>query len=138
MDFNEIDLDCVIAYLSNLHSTSYALRDSCILLLATITERAIITSLISASLVHLVRPCISDSLLDSQAIMNTKFAVGYRKMIEKLVKNRICDGNIPYSISMNAIANVKGTNVSLGKWFRIHQSLEKRLHSINQMNQSLS
>lgn len=137
-DFNEIDLDSVLAYLSILRSTTNALRDTSILLLATIAEKVIITSLVGAAIIHVVKPYINDALIDTLAIKRMRFAIGYRKMIEKLKTSKDNKHNIPYSIEINSIANIQKNHTFYDRWFQLHNALEKRIQSINQLNQTLS
>lgn len=129
-DFHEIDMDGVLAYLSVLRSESLLLSESMILLLATLAERAIITTPVAGAFMHLIRPAVPDYILDERALSKTRHAIGYKKMMDKLSRGKIDGKIVPASLSMNCIQNVESKIRLFGSWYRVHENLDRRVQAL--------
>lgn len=126
-DFHEIDIESVLAYLSEARTVSYPLSETLILLLATLFERAIITTPVSVSLVHLIRPEIYDFILDERSSCKTHYALGYLKMLEKLRLGKKCTHWMPMALAMNALQNNQQKRSILHGWYQIHEDIDARI-----------
>jgi hypothetical protein len=132
-DWNEIDIESTILYLLELKREASPLRDTSILVLATIAERFIITSFIGAALVHLFRSLAQDSKLDERAVSKMKYAMGYENMLTKLKQGSQLQSRIPASFGMNGIGDIakKSVNQPL---YAVHESIEARIESSRVLN----
>lgn len=128
-DWNEIDIESALLYLFDLLNHTFPLRDTCILVLATIAERFIITSFIGASLVHLVRSHRDDEQIDRRAIGRIKFAMGYRTMLSKLKTDSEMPSRLRKSFGMNAVGDIpiKSFHASM---YNVHETAEARIEAI--------
>lgn len=128
---NRVDLESLFAYLIEFKSVCMPARDTTILLLATVLRKVMITTFLGAALVHLVRPMIHDEEIDSKAVLSTKYAIGYRKMLEKLKEGDSLNTLITPVFSMQAVSNVNaGTTSREDRWFHVHHSLDKRIEHV--------
>lgn len=123
---NEIDIESILLYLFELQNRTFVLRDTAILVLASIAERIIITSVLGASLVHLVRSHDDDAAIDNAVVEKMRYAVGYQTMLGKLQENSQTYGDFPASFGMNSVVDIakKSVNASL---YRVHEDVEVRL-----------
>ena len=128
-EWNEIDVESALLYISALQNHSLPLRDSSILVLATIAERFIITSFLGAALIHLVRSHTDDAHIDREAIFKMKYTMGYRNMLEKLRRGVESSSKLPSSFGMNGVGDIakKSVNQPL---YAVHESIETRIEAL--------
>lgn len=128
-EWNEIDVESALLYISALQNHSLPLRDTSILVLATIAERFIITSFLGAALIHLVRSHTDDAHIDREAILKMKYTMGYRNMLEKLKKGIESSSKLPASFGMNGVGDIakKSVNQPL---YAVHESIESRIEAL--------
>ena len=128
-DWNEIDIESTILYLLELRKSTLPLRDTCILVLATIAERFIITSFMGAALIHLVRSHTQDSVIDVRVVGKMKYAMGYTNMLAKFRQSTEVSSRVPASFGMNALADIakKSAHQSL---YAVHETIDARIEAI--------
>jgi hypothetical protein len=128
-EWNEIDVESALLYISALQNHSLPLRDTSILVLATIAERFIITSFLGAALIHLVRSHTDDVHIDREAILKMKYTMGYRNMLEKLKRGVELSSKLPASFGMNGVGDIakKSVNQPL---YAVHESIETRIEAL--------
>ncbi len=128
-DWNEIDVESALLYLFDLLNHTFPLRDTCVLVLATIAERFIITSFVGASLVHMVRAHTDDERIDRRAIGRIRYAMGYQAMLSKLKSGSTAPCRLPKSFGMNAVGDITGKGVD-ASLYSIHETLDNRIEAI--------
>lgn len=129
-DWNEIDIESSVLYLLELHKHTYPLRDSGILVLASIAERIIITSFVGAALIHLVRSHHHDAWYDSEAVKKMQFVQGYQNMLTKYGSGSGFASRLPASFGMNGVGDItrRGVNQAL---FAVHETIESRIEALD-------
>lgn len=131
--WHEIDIECATLYLFEDMGVSKPLRDTGILVLASIAERAIITAVLGAGLVHIIRSAGRDIVTDSLAVSRYKFVKGYLDMLAKIPESMGSSQRVPSSLSVNALADIRGAVGSLSWLFRVHEHTATRINAIQQM-----
>lgn len=128
-EWNEIDIESVLLYLFELQKQTLPLRDTAILVLATIAERFIITSFMGAALIHLVRSHTQDSVIDVRVVGKMKYAMGYTNMLAKFRQSTEVSSRVPASFGMNALADIakKSAHQSL---YAVHETIDARIEAI--------
>jgi len=134
-DWNEIDIESALLYLFELQKQTLPLRDTAILVLATIAERFIITSFLSASLIHLVRNHGQDSVLDRKAVELMKYASGYRNMLSRCKEGSQLVSRLPASFGMNGIGDIVKKSVRMNTLLNIHEDIDERIRAFDPVAQ---
>jgi hypothetical protein len=116
-------------YLLEQRKNTLPLRDTCILVLATIAERFIITSFMGAALIHLVRSHTQDSIIDDRVVGKMRYAMGYTNMLTKLRQGTEISSRVPASFGMNGIGDIakKSVHQSL---YAVHETIDARREAI--------
>lgn len=135
-DWNEIDIESTILYLLELRKSTLPLRDTCILVLATIAERFIITSFVGASLVHLMRSHTHDSTIDERVVGSMRYTMGHVNMLTKLNQGAKISSRIPASFGMNALADISKKSIHQSL-YAVHETIVARIEEIR-MDPSIS
>lgn len=130
-DWNEIDIESTVLYLLEVQRNTYLLRDTCILVLATIAERFIITSFIGAALVHHFHSSHRDLEFDRFAVHKMQFVQGYVNMLTKYKEGASLVSNLHAALGMSGIGDIvkKGLNHTM---FAVHETLEARIDALRQ------
>ena len=128
-EWNEIDVESTLLYISALQKHTLPLRDTSILVLATIAERFIITSSLGAALIHLVRSHTNDSIIDREAVAKMKYSMGYQSMLSKMKAGVESVSKFPASFGMNAIGDIPKKNVNQAL-YAVHESIDTRIESV--------
>ena len=131
-EWNKIDVESALLYISALQNHSLPLRDTSILVLATIAERFIITSFLGAALIHLVRSHTDDAHIDREAIFKMKYTMGYRNMLEKLKRGVESSSKLPASFGMNGVGDIAKKSIHKSLYV-VHESIETRIEALGKV-----
>jgi hypothetical protein len=135
-EWNEIDVESALLYISALQKHTLPLRDTSILVLATIAERFIITSFLGAALIHLVRSHTNDSIIDREAVIKMKYSMGYQNMLSKMRSGEDSLSKLPASFGMNGIGDISKKSVNKAL-YAVHESIDTRIEEIKVLNAEL-
>lgn len=129
-EWNEIDIESVLLYLFELQKQTLPLRDTAILVLATIAERFIITSFLGATLIHLVRNHAQDGVIDRKAVGRMKYVAGYTNMLLRYKEGSQFASRLPASFGMNSVGDVVKSTTRSSTLFDVHEDIDERIRAL--------